>query len=253
MVLKHTVLKHTVLKHTVLKNTVLKNVAMWASITLGLIACGSAGPLQSNPGQPDSGQPGPVTPPTLTAADVRGRLVVNENQWPQGRTGTLRAVIAQVGATSGFEYLLIGKGRIDGSGRLEVKLVTEPTPTFLRPFEICGIRATNGANWVAQVDFTVAQAGAEDDPARIAAFVAHESPSVRPSRVYLDRNLEIDATCSDPGAVRANLSLKKGWNLILETFTQPGSTGSVYTSVGVSGASGVEDVPFVVKRFGSTW
>jgi hypothetical protein len=202
------------------------------SLMIGLIACGSAGPSQSNP------TPEPVAGASST---VSGQAI----GWPQGRTGTFRAIVSRSDAAvaSGFVFAVIAQGTIDAKGKLGLKLSAAPEPGFLKPYEVCGIKTAANA---LEADFDVAETGLEADASKRVALLAQADTTAQVSRVYLDRDLEVDGKCSDDGQVSAKLSLKKGWNLVLTSFTQPGRTGGVYSS-----ATGVAGVPFEFKY--KTW
>jgi hypothetical protein len=138
----------------------------------------------------------------------------------------------------GFVFAVVAQGSIDVQGKLALKLVNAPAAAFLKPYEVCGIKTTANA---VEPNFDVAETGLETDGSKPFAVLAQKGQNAEVARVYLDRSLEIDANCSDDGAINAKLSLKKGWNLVVKTFTQPGNTGAVYSSpVGVAG------VPFMV-------
>jgi hypothetical protein len=215
-----------------------KQFALTMSLT-GLIACGAAAPIKPDP-QPD--------PQLGASSEVSGQITSSVPlNWPNGRTGTFRAIVSRSDASvpTGFGYTVIAWGNIDAQGKLAAKLVDAPTVAFLKPYEVCGIKTeANGL----EADFDVAETGFETDGFKRAALLRQESDNAQVARVYVDRNLEIDGKCLD-GQISAKLSLKKGWNLVLTTFMQPGQTGAVYSS-----ASGVAGVAFKIKlKIGSSW
>ena len=204
-----------------------------ASLT-GLIACGTTSVVKPDP------KPDPRPDPIGLSSEVSGQV----NAWPQGRTGTFRAVVSRVDSTSGFVFALLAQGRIDAKGKLGLKLVNAPDAAFLKPYEVCGIKTAANALEVALFD--VAETGFESEGSRFVALLAQENPTAQVIRVYADRNLEVDAPCTD-GDISAKLSLKTGWNLVLKTFTQPGGAGTVYSSaIGVG-------IPFEFKLLKPGW
>jgi hypothetical protein len=201
---------------------------LFAASLLGLIACGSNPVVVMPDPQPD--------PPSATS-EVSGQVV----EWQQkGRPGISRAVISapDASAASGFAHAVVAQGSIDAQGRLALKLINAPAASFLKPFEVCGIKTEARA---IEANIDVAQVGLETDASTFFAFLGQEDDSAQVIRVYSDRNLEIDAPCTD-GGISAKLSLKKGWNLMLKSFTQPGKVGAVYST-----ASAVAGVPFMIK------
>ena len=209
----------------------LKLFLLAASLT-GLFACGTTSVVKPDP-KPDP-QPGP----TSATSEVSGQVI----EWQQkGRAGVSRAVISRLDpkAPSGFSYAVIAQGSIDAQGKLALKLADAPTPAFLQAFEVCGIQTA--ANTV-EANIDVAQTGLESDGSKFFAFLGQVSETAQVFRLYSDRDLEVDASCTD-GGINAKLSLKKGWNLMLKSFTQPGRAGAVYST-----ASGVAGVPFSIKR-----
>jgi predicted component of type VI protein secretion system len=205
-----------------------KQFVLAVSLT-GLIACGASAPVAPEP------QPEPVT----ATSEVSGQV----NAWPQGRTGTLRAVVSRLDSTSKFVYVVLAQGSVDAKGKLALKLAKAPEAMFLKPFEVCGIKTAVNA---LEVDlFDVAETGFETDGSKFVALLVQENSTARATRVYSDRNLEVDGACLD-GGVSAKLSLKKGWNLVLKSFAQPGA--AVYSS-----ATGV-GLPFEFKlQVGPGW
>jgi hypothetical protein len=202
------------------------------SLVIGLIACGSAGPIQPDP-KPNE----PIGASSTVSGQATG--------WPQGRTGTLRAIVSRsdAAAASGFVFAVIAQGTIDAKGKLGLTLSSAPEASFLKPYEVCGLKTEANA---LEADFDVAETGSETDASKRVALLAQANTTAQVSRVYLDRDLEVDGKCTDDGQVSAKLSLKKGWNLVLTSFTQPGRTGGVYSS-----ATGVAGVPFEFKY--KTW
>jgi hypothetical protein len=222
----------------------LKLFVLAASLT-GLIACGSTPVVKPDP-KPDP-KPEPQ-PETGASSEVSGQIIGSVPlHWPNGRTGTFRTFISRSDASAPTKFLhaVIAQGSIDAQGKLTAKLVDTPTVPFLKPYEICGIKT--GANGI-EAEFDVAEPGFETDAFKRAAILGQVNDNAQVLRIYVDRNVEIDDKCLD-GQVSAKLSLKKGWNLVLTTFTQPGSTGAVYSS-----ATGVAGVPFQIKlKLGSSW
>jgi hypothetical protein len=194
----------------------------------GLIACTATVPIKPDP------QPEPQ-PEFDASNEVSGQVV----EWKQkGRAGVSRAVINRLDPKVGYVHAVIAQGSIDAQGKLALKLSDPPAASFLQPFKVCGI--DTAANFV-EADIDVAQVGLETDGSKFFAFLGQEDDSGQVLRVYVDRNLEIDAPCTEEG-ISAKLLLKKGWNLILKTFTQPGKAGAMYST-----ASGVAGVPFSIK------
>ena len=91
-----------------------KHLMLNTTLVMGLIACGSAGPVQ----------PDPKPEPVGASTDVSGQAT----GWPQGRIGTLRAIVSRSDATaaSGFVFAVIAQGSIDAKGKLGVKLSAAP-------------------------------------------------------------------------------------------------------------------------------
>jgi hypothetical protein len=204
-----------------------KQFALAISLT-GLIACGAAVPIKPDP------TPDPLPEP-VASSEVSGQVV----EWKQkGRAGVSRAVIKRLDPKVGHVHAVIAQGSIDMQGKLVLKLSDEPAASFLQPYTVCGIETL--ANFV-EADIDVAKVGLETDGSKFFAFLGQEDDTGQVLRVFVDRNLEVDAPCVEDG-IRAKLSLKKGWNLILKTFTQPGKAGAVYST-----ASGVAGVPFSIK------
>jgi hypothetical protein len=205
-----------------------KQFVLALSLT-GLIACGAVAPTKPEP-QPE---------PFAATNEVSGQV----NAWPPGRTGTLRAVVSRLDATSKFVYVVLAQGSVDAKGKLALKLAKAPEASFLKPFEVCGIKTDANA---LEVDlFDVAENGFETDGSKFVALLVQENSTARATRVYSDRNLEVDGVCTD-GGVSAKLSLKRGWNLVLKSFPQPGA--AVYSS-----ATGV-GLPFEFKlQVGPGW
>jgi hypothetical protein len=207
-----------------------KQFVLTLSLT-GLIACGTA-PIKPDP------KPGPQ-PEIGASSEVSGQVL----DWPQGRVDTVRAVISNV--DNNFVKVVIAQGNIDFKGKLALKLVNAPAVSFLKHYEICGIDTE--ANGI-EITLDVAEKGLETDPDKPAAILGQVNDNAQVLHVFVDRNLEVDGNCTD-GQVSAKLSLKKGWNVVLASYTQPGSTGTVYSS-----ATGVAGVPFQIKlKLGSSW
>jgi hypothetical protein len=198
---------------------------------MGLIACGTA------PIKPD---PKPDPQPELGASsEVSGQVL----DWPQGRVDVVRAIVSNL--DNNFAKLVIGQGSIDSKGKLALRLVNAPSASFLKRYEICGIDTE--ANGI-EITLDVAEKGLEANPDKPAAILGQVNDNAQVMYVFVDRNLEVDGKCTD-GQVSAKLSLKKGWNVVLASFTQPGSTGAMYSS-----AAGVAGVPFQIKlKLGSSW
>jgi hypothetical protein len=212
-----------------------KQFALAVSL-MGLIACGAATSIKPEP-QPD---PKPDPQPELgVSSEVSGQVI----DWPQGRVDTVRAVI--LNADSNFAKAVIAQGSIDSKGKLALKLVNAPAATFLKRYAICGIDTE--ANGI-EITLDVAEKGLESDADKPAAILGQVNDNAQVLHVFVDRNLEVDGTCTD-GQVSAKLSLKKGWNVVLASFTQPGSAGAMYSST-----TGVAGVPFQIKlKLGSSW
>jgi hypothetical protein len=204
-----------------------KQFALAVSL-MGLIACGATVPIKPDP-KPDP------QPEIGASSEVSGQVV----DWQQkGRAGVSRAVINRLDPKTGYVHAVIAQGSIDAQGKLALKLSDAPAASFLHPYTVCGINTV--ANFV-EADIDVAQVGLEMDGSKFFAFLGQEDDTGQVLRVYLDRNLEVDAPCTEDG-ISVKLSLKKGWNLVLKTFTQPGRAGAVYST-----ASGVAGVPFSIK------
>jgi hypothetical protein len=199
---------------------------------LGLIACGAIPPIKPDP-KPDS------TTELGATREVSGQVL----DWPQGRVDTVRAVVSSV--NSNFAKAVIAQGSIDAKGKLALKLLNAPAASFLKRYEICGIDTE--ANGIETI-LDVAEKGFETDADKLAAILGQVNDNAQVMHVFVDRNVEVNGECTD-GQVSAKLSLKKGWNVVLASFTQPGSTGAVYSS-----ATGVAGVPFQIKlKLGSSW
>ena len=208
-----------------------KQFALALSFT-GLIACGGTVPIKPDP-KPD------LQPDPAASSEVSGQVL----DWPQGRSDTVRAVISSL--DSNFSKVVVAQGSIDSKGKLALKLVNAPVASFLKPYEICGIDTE--ANGI-EITLDVAEKGLEADANKPAAILGQVNDNAQVLHVFVDRNLEVDGKCTD-GQVSAKLSMKKGWNVVLASFTQPGSAGAVYSS-----ATGVAGVPFQIKlKLGSSW
>jgi hypothetical protein len=210
----------------------LKLFVLAASLT-SLIACGSNPVSKPNPDLDPKPEPG-------ASSEVSGQV----NGWPQGRSGMLRAVVSRKDSGSNFVFAILAQGSIDQKGKFGFKLTNAPDSSFLKPYEVCGIKTT--ANALELELFDVAEAGFETDGSKFVALLAQVNTSAQAIRVYLDRNLEVNGPCTD-GGISAKLSLKKGWNLVLRTFTEPGNAGAVYSS-----ASGI-GIPFEFKLTKPGW
>lgn len=207
------------------------NQFMLALSLTGLIACGTA-PIKPDP-KPDP------QPEIGASSEVSGQVL----DWPQGRVDTVRAVLSNV--DNNFAKSVIAQGSIDSKGKLALKLVNAPAASFLKRYEICGIDTE--ANGI-ETTLDVAEKGLEADPDKPAAILGQVNDNAQVLHVFVDRNLEVDGKCTD-GQISAKLSLKKGWNVVLASFTQPGSAGAVYSS-----ATGVAGVPFQIKlKLGASW
>jgi hypothetical protein len=198
-----------------------------ATSLTGLIACGST----------------PVVKPDLNLDPKPGLGASSEvsgqaDDWTPRRAGVFRAIVSRTDSSLKFTFAVLAQGSIDGKGKLGLKLINAPEAVFLTPYEVCGLKTEANA---VETSFDVAEIGFETDGSKRYAVLAQRGQEADATRVYLDRNLEIDAKCTEDGAINAKLSLKKGWNLVLKTFTQPGNTGAVY-----SNPSGVAGVPFTV-------
>jgi hypothetical protein len=205
----------------------LKLFVLAASLT-SLLAC-AVNPVV----QPD---PKPDPQPELgVSSEVSGQV----SDWQQkGRAGVSRAVIKRLDPLAGHVLVVIAQGSIDAQGKLALKLSDAPADLFLQPYKVCGI--DTAANAV-EADIDVAEVGLETDGSKFFAFLGQEDDTGQVLRVYVDRKLEVDAACTEDG-ISAKLSLKKGWNLVLKSFTQPGRAGAVYST-----ASGAANVPFSIK------
>jgi hypothetical protein len=204
----------------------LKLFVLAASLT-GLIACGSTPVVKPDPKPDPQPEPG-------ASSEVSGQA----DGWTPRRAGVFRAVVSRQDASSKFVFAVLAQGSIDAKGKLGLTLANAPEAVFLKPYEVCGLKTEANA---VETSFDVAEMGSETDGSKRYAVLAQRGQDADATRVYLDRNLEIDAKCTEDGAINAKLSLKKGWNLVLKTFTQPGNTGAVY-----SNPSGVAGVPFTV-------